>query len=847
MSRLFAVALAASALLGNAFAEVPIAGGVTGNPVLIQSRFGVKGNFEVIVPSDRGGLYHYFRENDREGLPWGGPVWLFPELEKIEGVGFTQSNFEEPGNLEVLINTDGKLLHAWRKSTPPYEWKLSPTPIIAEEVRGVPSIIQSSFGEKGNFEVAVPLKTGGIGLLIRNNDKLGYPWEGMVRIGEGLYDSVSLIQSNYNDGNLEVMARQGETITHFWRDTLAGPWKGGNFIGARAAGNPVLIQSTWGEKGNFELLYANVEGGLTSLYRDNDKNPPVWHGPTEVPTGSLRNIEAIGFIQSNYLDPGNLEVLVRSGKDLHLVHRKELAWQPPQVIATAIDETIKMDSALTKAYTEHLGQLTNTRVNDTHRIGMVGFDLGASFETPEGLVFLFGDTWVYDQSLFNLDSIALTRAISVERFVMPKLNWAVTQNHWAPLKIPNENYMLGFEVPTDGFHLNGRNYFFFSSGWNEERKVHSHMGLASLQGILSPSTQMLWRHPSSRFINISIVEKDGMMYLFGAGTYRASALYLARVPKRDVLNHAAWRYYRGNRNDAPVWGEREETAIELTREKCLGEISVKEHKDTGLFILTYNCFDRGIFLRTAYQPWGPWSEPVQIFDGTVHDHGYHNAMHENPAIARYHDGLSEAIRQADEVNGGPYGAYLIPRWFRTPQPSVHELVYTLSTWHPYQVHLFKTVVKSDPTVQVNRPVYGGLLPLSKLEEPDFTAGLTGWKQQGDLFRTIRRGQEVHLTTFNDQAGGDKTKGRLYQSFKIDASTNELIFKIYGGHAAVRLFHRNEMVRQSRGGDEFKTTQVRWSLHNLRGETVTLSVDDDQEQAWGFIEVGPFEFTYEPQF
>jgi hypothetical protein len=41
---------------------------------LIQSTYGKKGNFELVVPLATGGLAHYSRNNDQEGLPWSEPV-----------------------------------------------------------------------------------------------------------------------------------------------------------------------------------------------------------------------------------------------------------------------------------------------------------------------------------------------------------------------------------------------------------------------------------------------------------------------------------------------------------------------------------------------------------------------------------------------------------------------------------------------------------------------------------------------------------------------------------------------------------------------------------------------------
>lgn len=44
-------------------------GGVGGAPALLQSNYGTKGNFEVLVPLATGGIAHYWRNNDAEGIP----------------------------------------------------------------------------------------------------------------------------------------------------------------------------------------------------------------------------------------------------------------------------------------------------------------------------------------------------------------------------------------------------------------------------------------------------------------------------------------------------------------------------------------------------------------------------------------------------------------------------------------------------------------------------------------------------------------------------------------------------------------------------------------------------------
>src|SRR5690348_7291076 len=39
----------------------------------IQSRYGTKGNFELVVPLPGSGVAHFWRDNDAPGMPWKGP------------------------------------------------------------------------------------------------------------------------------------------------------------------------------------------------------------------------------------------------------------------------------------------------------------------------------------------------------------------------------------------------------------------------------------------------------------------------------------------------------------------------------------------------------------------------------------------------------------------------------------------------------------------------------------------------------------------------------------------------------------------------------------------------------
>jgi hypothetical protein len=101
---------------------------------------------------------------------------------------------------------------------------------VRPPVRGNPALVQSRFGQVGNFELVVPLAASGLAHYWRNNDNGSLPWSRQLTFGQGLggVDAVTMIESNFGiPGNLEVIARVGDRLEFFWRDS--GPsfnWNG---------------------------------------------------------------------------------------------------------------------------------------------------------------------------------------------------------------------------------------------------------------------------------------------------------------------------------------------------------------------------------------------------------------------------------------------------------------------------------------------------------------------------------------------------------------------------------------------------------------------------------------------
>jgi len=94
---------------------------------MTQGRFGLKGNFEMVVPLVAGGLAHFWRDNDAARLPWNGPIPISSSSSNTyDAATLIQSNFSSagygPGNLEVVARSGNRLDFYWREDAPPFVW-----------------------------------------------------------------------------------------------------------------------------------------------------------------------------------------------------------------------------------------------------------------------------------------------------------------------------------------------------------------------------------------------------------------------------------------------------------------------------------------------------------------------------------------------------------------------------------------------------------------------------------------------------------------------------------------------------------------------------------------------------
>jgi hypothetical protein len=143
------------------------------------------------------GLQHWWRDNDHD-QKWSSDDFALDDS-PFDAVCLIESNF---GNLEVYALRNGNVDH-WYRTSSPFVWVRGES-VGGRQLFGQPSLIQSSFGQRGNFELVGPSTAGGLVHFYRDNDAPGFPWSRATPFGNGTFTQTSLIQNDA--GHLEVVA-----------------------------------------------------------------------------------------------------------------------------------------------------------------------------------------------------------------------------------------------------------------------------------------------------------------------------------------------------------------------------------------------------------------------------------------------------------------------------------------------------------------------------------------------------------------------------------------------------------------------------------------------------------------
>lgn len=265
--------------------------------------------------------------------------------------------------------------------------------------------------------------------------------------------------------------------------------------------------------------------------------------------------------------------------------------------------------------------------------GWIGADGAHSVELGRGrTLWLFSDTWVgsiRDGSRTDATIVNNTVGLMRSSAAGPRLDFSIRRN--------GEGAPSAFLAPPDG-----RGWFWLQAGavadgrlWLflpqvERTEDPGVFGFRSC-GLWLASTAdheddeaLSWRFELARFPHAEFTAErertfgcaalvhDGFLYAFGTedviDTFRTRHLILARVPVKRVSDAAAWRFFA-----AGEWQVDFRRASRLF-DQMGSEAAILHQPARGRFVLVYteNGLSERILARSAAQPWGPWSEPVEL-------------------------------------------------------------------------------------------------------------------------------------------------------------------------------------------------------------------------------------------
>lgn len=383
---------------------------------------------------------------------------------------------------------------------------------------------------------------------------------------------------------------------------------------------------------------------------------------------------------------------------------------PPPEPSGSIPDVVKPDVTIdlpgekvSQLVGDHDRQRDESTQNQTFtRYQLAATDLGVPFQDGERTWIIFGDTW--GERGGELDAMAYTTGNNPEDGLA--LNFVADESEtYLPIDIP-EISQAAFEVPVEGLMVGDQMYIYHTTDHDPPITTMGRSVLARQSVKSDASFEYLYNFSTENFINISIVQIESSdwdllpentgksLVIFGSGDYRESEVYLAYQPEGEIENPEAIQYFAGvDEEGLPLWDDSEAESLPIFEldNPCVGEFSVSYNPFIDRWILLYNCDEpRGITLRTAENPWGPWTEG-QILFHPWDDGGYCNFIHVNWE-AQQCDSLHDEGR-ANEW-GGEYGPYQFEH-FATGDSDATTIYFTMSTWNPYTVVLMKARLKKE--------------------------------------------------------------------------------------------------------------------------------------------------------
>lgn len=345
---------------------------------------------------------------------------------------------------------------------------------------------------------------------------------------------------------------------------------------------------------------------------------------------------------------------------------------------------------------------------------IAGNGQGGSFEANGKMIFFFGDTISSNPTAVNYhagDPIAWSTSSDPEKGLL--LNF-YTQSDRTPLFVkPPGIAMGGDDIPNSGIYVNGQIYFICNTG-SDPSLADPQAGDYSVLVQFNEAAQTFLggrtiSTTGGRFIGTSMRASGSNVFIFGAGPYRASDVYLQMVPASSFASGTGTQYFAGLVNGQPTWVATEAGAVPVVQDNPLngpawpkdtpsvGNLSVVYSSALSLWLMTYDggrlpsgpSPTRGVYFTYARQPWGPWATPQLIFnDNRDHAYGLGGFIHNSNILPDPPgDGLNGPTIGSNDIYttpGGGFAPQMIERFITVTGNSL-KIYWNVSTWNPYVV------------------------------------------------------------------------------------------------------------------------------------------------------------------
>jgi hypothetical protein len=419
------------------------------------------------------------------------------------------------------------------------------------------------------------------------------------------------------------------------------------------------------------------------------------------------------------------------------------------------DDTIAYIAGSTRKICQVTGETdhefnTPTASRTQTRYGLIGADLGYSFEHNGRIFFLFGDADPTDtfnghnngpgdppRILDDNDATGFVRIGSLQDHC-PKLDFIVDSigAYQNPVVLDDRGKpaitLRTNEMPISGISQGGRMYVIFGTDNPYSNPTpptpqnlaagptRTVMGVSDDDGNTFHYLYDFSRGPctnceGAKFIYTAIARgQDDYVYIWGSEGglhFRMSRPYLARKRASLLDFEAGTEYFSGmDPEGQPRFSGSESDAAPLftdddgipnpTPAPCMAHKGVEWNRFVGAWVMLYDCTDRtlanlpGIYMRYADNPWGPWSPPQTVFNAGI-DHGILQA--DGACAFIYTDGVPCPNPARPTVQGGNYAPYFISLFTTGDENSGASTFYwTMATFNPYTQMIMTSAIQRKP-------------------------------------------------------------------------------------------------------------------------------------------------------